>query len=480
MASIRRTLSPMTRPGGQNVGVLHSGPSPLSRSISYSRKEPVLVTKFSDFVDSFSVLYRVKSSLLGVFTPSRGVERSKSKRRAVWRKLYIHVFVCFVVGIVMGLFSVVSMNKDEAAVFHLDVRSSSETSSIDTPLDVRSSSENASIDTPLDVGSSSENASIDTPLDVGSFSDNASIDTPLDVRSSNENAGIDTPIEENGGRIFSESELIQNDTVLVPRKLLIIVTTTYTRPFQAYYLNRLEHTLSMVPPPMVWIVVEMSNQTTETAGILRKTGIMYRHLVCGKNISDMKDGSIHQRNVALAHIEKHQLDGITYFADEDNMYSVELFEQMRDIRRFGTWPVAMLTENRAIVEGPVCNGSQISGWHTNERIGRTKRFHVSMSGFAFNSTIVWDPKRWHRTTLEPIRQLEKVNEDFQVSAFVEQLVEDESQMECLVDCSKVMVWHLALEASHPLYPHRWHLPLKASHLAEDMLINRTLQTKVVP
>ncbi|KAI3873568.1 hypothetical protein MKX03_014486 [Papaver bracteatum] len=449
MASIRRTLSSMARPGGQNGNVLHSGPSPLSRSISYNRKEPVLVTTFSDFVDSFSVLCRVKSSLMGVFSSSRGVERSKSKRRAVWRKLHIHVFVCFIVGVVMGLFNLVSMNKNEA-VF------------------------------PLDVRLSSENASIDTPLDVSSFSENASTDTPLDVGSSSENASIDTPIEENGGRILNESQLIQNDTVLVPRKLLIIVTTTHTRPFQAYYLNRLAHTLSMVPPPMVWIVVEMSNQTTETAGILSKTGIMYRHLVCGKNISDIEDGSIHQRNVALAHIEKHQLDGIMYFADEDNLYSVELFEQMRDIRRFGTWPVAMLTENRAMVEGPVCNGTQISGWHSNERIGRIKRFHASMSGFAFNSTIAWDPKRWHRTTLEPIRQLEKVKKDFQVSAFIEQLVEDESQMECLVDCSKVMVWHLPLEASHPLYPHRWHLPLEASHLDEDMLINRTLQTKVAP
>ncbi|KAI3983696.1 hypothetical protein MKX01_001100 [Papaver californicum] len=449
MVSIRRTLSPMARPGGgKNGDVFHSGPSPLSKSISYARKEPMMVTTFSDFVDSYySVLYRVKSVLHSVFSPWRALERSKSKRRAVWRKLYVHVFICFILGFVMGLFSLVSMTfliKDEA-VF------------------------------PLDVGSSSEASSIGTPLDVRSFSENASIDTPLDVGSSSENASIDTPIEENGGRNFNNSQLVKNDIDLVPRKLLIIVTTTYTRPFQAYYLNRLVHTLRLVPPPMVWIVVEMSNQTTETAGILRKTGIMYRHLVFDKNISDIKDGSIHQRNVALAHIEKHQLDGITYFAEEDNMYSVELFEQMRDIRRFGTWPVAMLTENRAIVEGPVCNGTQISGWHASERIGRIKRFHASMSAFAFNSTIVWDPKRWHRTTLEPVRQLEKIKEDFQVSAFIEKLVEDESQMECLVDCSKVMVWHLPLEASHPLCPHRWVIN---KSLDEDTLINLTLQTKV--
>ena len=71
--------------------------------------------------------------------------------------------------------------------------------------------------------------------------------------------------------------------------------------------------------------------SVETAKVLRKTGVMYRHLVCDKNMSDIKDRGVHQRNVALAHIEKHQLDGIVYFADDDNVYTLELFEQMRKI-----------------------------------------------------------------------------------------------------------------------------------------------------
>lgn len=244
----------------------------------------------------------------------------------------------------------------------------------------------------------------------------------------------------------------------VPRKLLIVVTPSYNRAFQAFYLNRMAHTLRLVPPPLLWIVVEMHAQSMETADLLRKTGVMYRHLVCEKNITNLKDRGIHQRNTALVHIEHHRLDGIVYFADDDNVYSLELFEQLREIRRFGTWTVGMLAQskNKAIMEGPVCNGSQVIGWHTNEKSKRLRRFHVDMSGFAFNSTILWDPQRWHRRTKEPIRQLDTVKEGFQETTFIEQVVEDESQMEGQPnDCSKVMVWHLHLEAPQLQYPPGW-------------------------
>lgn len=46
--------------------------------------------------------------------------------------------------------------------------------------------------------------------------------------------------------------------------------------------------------------------------------------------------------------------------------------------------------------------------------------------------------------------------DLQVSTFIEQVVEDESQMECLPqDCSRIMVWDLHLESTYSLYPHEW-------------------------
>ncbi|CAJ2643155.1 unnamed protein product [Trifolium pratense] len=245
----------------------------------------------------------------------------------------------------------------------------------------------------------------------------------------------------------------------VARKQLIVVTPTYNRAFQSYFLNRLGQVLRLVPPPLLWVVVEMNSASMETAELLRKTGVMYRHLVCKKNSTDVKDRGVHQRNRALEHIEHHKLDGIVYFADDDNVYSLELFQTMRDISRFGTWPVAMLapSKNKAILEGPVCNGSQVIGWHTNEKSKRLRRFHVDMSGFAFNSTILWDPKRWRRPTSKPIRQLDSVKEGFQTT-FIEQLVEDENQMEGSPPaCMKIMNWHLHLDVHNVVYPKGWML-----------------------
>ncbi|XP_010556502.1 PREDICTED: probable beta-1,4-xylosyltransferase IRX9H isoform X2 [Tarenaya hassleriana] len=247
----------------------------------------------------------------------------------------------------------------------------------------------------------------------------------------------------------------------VPRKQIIVVTPTYNRAIQAYYLNRMAQTLRLVPPPLLWIVVEANAASFETAEILRKTGVLHRHLVCKKNMTNIKDRGVHQRNTALEHIELHRLDGIVYFADDDNIYSLELFESLRQISRFGTWPVAMLapSKNKAILEGPVCNGSQVIGWHTNEKSKRLRRFHVDMSGFAFNSTILWDPKRWRRPFSNPIRQLDSVKEGFQETTFIEQVVEDESQMEGVPsDCSKILNWHLHLDARNVPYPQGWVIP----------------------
>ncbi|MBA0585622.1 hypothetical protein Gorai_016391, partial [Gossypium raimondii] len=163
-------------------------------------------------------------------------------------------------------------------------------------------------------------------------------------------------------------------------------------------------------------------------------------------------------NAALEHIERHKLDGIVFFADDDNVYTLELFESLRTISRFGTWPVAMLAQskNKAILEGPVCNASQVIGWHTNDKSKRLRRFYADMSGFAFNSSILWDSKRWARPFSNPIRQLDTVKEGFQESTFIEQVVEDESQMEGIPHgCSRIMNWHLHLDTDNLFYPKGW-------------------------
>lgn len=431
MASIRRTLSPVPRAGTLLNGEACQVASPLSKSSSsYSQSYPTS----GGFLSSIFGLSDVQAFAYGVFSPrsSRPLERSKSKGQ-VWKRALFHFLVSFVIGVFIGLTPFVSMNLSTNPMSKHQAFSFEVVSTV------------GNFDKHEDM---TRNAT--TIAERGGLENSTTLEPQVKEEESGDGNSNGTSI----------SLSLSEDVNLVSRKLLIIVTPTHARPLQAYYLSRLAHTLKLVRPPLLWIVVEMTLQSDHTADILRRTGVMYRHLVCNKNLTDIKDRSVHQRNVALSHIETHHLDGIVHFADDYNTYSADLFEQMRQIRRFGTWTVAKLTgnKNKDFVEGPICNGTQVIGWHVNDSRRRFRRFHADMSGFAFNSTIIWDPKRWHRPTPEPIRQLDTVRDGFQVSSFIEQVVEDESQMEGLLeDSSRVMVWLLQLQSSNSLYPPKWFL-----------------------
>ncbi|KAG8487416.1 hypothetical protein CXB51_020938 [Gossypium anomalum] len=428
MASIRRTLSPVPRPGTPVKGEAErSVPSPLSKSTM--PQTGGLLSSLIGLSDSHALVF-------GVFSPrtTRPVDRPNPKHKGqVWRRALFHFFICFLLGFVIGLTSFVSVGFS-----YMNLISEQQAFAFEVEPTVAS----------FHTHDGSER-------NVTSMADETEVENNVTL---NPHALVQRQgmIEGNLDNALTNQSLPQ-DINPGSRKLLIVITPTHARPHQAYYLNRLAYTLKLVQPPLLWIVVEMTSQTEETADILRKSGIMYRHLVCKKNLTDIKDRYVHQRNVALSHIETHRLDGIVYFADEYNVYSIDLFEQMRHIRQFGTWTVAKQTQdnNRVTPEGPVCNGTKVIGWHLNELGKRYRRFHAEMPGFAFNSTILWDPRRWHRPTLEQIRQLETVKDGFQASSIIEQVVEDESQMEGLPqDCSRIMVWEVNIE-SNSFYPQKW-------------------------
>ncbi|KAK5773151.1 probable beta-1,4-xylosyltransferase IRX9H [Gossypium arboreum] len=408
MASIRRTLSPLPRQGTSNTGeeAERSVPSPLSNPASCNENYPPIGGRL---LSSLFGLSESRPLILSVFwtKSARPFNRSKQKEQ-IWKRVLLHFFICFIVGLLIGLTPFISMD--------------------------------ISYTNPSSKGQAFSYGIVST------------VGNSLNL----DNKGVDDNVGNLDNAMTNPSLLVDKNQET--RKLLIVVTPTYTRPLQAYYLNRLAYTLKLAKPPLLWIVVEMNLQSEETADILRRSSVMYRHLVCKRNLTDIKDRQVHQRNVALSHIETHRLDGIIYFANEDNVYSIDLFQQMRHIRQFGTWTVAKQTwdKSRFGLEGPVCNGAQVIGWHLNRLSRRFRRFHAEMSGFAFNSTILWDQKRWHRPPLEPIRQLDTVKDGFQVSSFIEQVVEDESRMEGLpLDYSRIMVWELSIESSNSFYPQKW-------------------------
>ncbi|KAF8675728.1 hypothetical protein HU200_047211 [Digitaria exilis] len=360
----------------------------------------------------------------------RSLERPKT-RGVNWKKPMVHLLVCFLVGILIGftpLFSVDLSNKidseNEMLPFDGDV--------VDRQM--------------LELKS--------TKLEPFAAETEA-----VEEQSVDESPPVPAMLDDEMDFIEASHVLTSvNDSDIVVRKQLVIVTSTSVRPHQAYYLNRLAHVLKNVPPPLLWIVAEWPYQSRETAEILRSSGVMYRHLICSRNTTNIRKIIVCQKNNAIFHIKKHRLDGVVHFADEERAYSVDLFEEMRKIRRFGTWPVAIHVgaRYRVVLEGPLCRGNQVTGWHTNQRRGVPRRFPIGFSGFAFNSTILWDPQRWNSPTLESIILHSGGRGGLQESRFIEKLVEDETQMEGLADnCSRVLVWNFDLEPPQLNYPIGW-------------------------
>lgn len=77
-------------------------------------------------------------------------------------------------------------------------------------------------------------------------------------------------------------------------------------------------------------------------------------------------------------------------------------------RTFGTWPIAKLyaaNKKKVIIEGPVCDYSEVMGWHlkrmrnvTDTNTNTKPPLNIHISSFGFNSSILWDPERWGRTS----------------------------------------------------------------------------------
>lgn len=118
------------------------------------------------------------------------------------------------------------------------------------------------------------------------------------------------------------------------------ITPTFARPVQKAELTRLAQTFMHVPN-FHWIIVEDSlNKTTLVSNLLNESGLAYTHIVAvtpsnyklGKNDPNWKKPrGVEQRNAALKWLRNHLTtddNGIVFFADDDNTYSIKLFEEV--------------------------------------------------------------------------------------------------------------------------------------------------------
>uniref|UniRef100_A0A3P8YPZ7 Galactosylgalactosylxylosylprotein 3-beta-glucuronosyltransferase n=1 Tax=Esox lucius TaxID=8010 RepID=A0A3P8YPZ7_ESOLU len=233
--------------------------------------------------------------------------------------------------------------------------------------------------------------------------------------------------------------------------ILHVITPTYSRPVQKAELTRLANTFLLVPN-LHWILVEDSQRRTPlVTRLLLETSLNYTHLnvETPKNYKlrgNKKDYTIPrgtvQRNLALhwlrgtfSHNNSNSQPGVVYFADDDNTYSLELFEEMRSTRKVSVWPVAFVGGLR--YESPKVNTmGKVYGWKTV--FDPHRPFAIDMAGFAVNlHLILCKPQAYFK--------LRGVKGGYQESSLLRELVTLNDLEPKAANCTKVLVWHTRAE-----------------------------------
>ncbi|XP_029429508.1 galactosylgalactosylxylosylprotein 3-beta-glucuronosyltransferase 1 isoform X3 [Rhinatrema bivittatum] len=228
-----------------------------------------------------------------------------------------------------------------------------------------------------------------------------------------------------------------------------VITPTYSRPVQKAELTRLANTLLHVPN-LHWILVEDSQRRTPlVTRMLRETGLNYTHLNVEtprnyKLRGDMRDPRIPrgtmQRNLALRWLrdtfnKNNSEPGIVYFADDDNTYSLELFEEMRSTRKVSVWPVAFVGGLR--YESPKVNAAgKVYGWKTV--FDPHRPFAIDMAGFAVNLRLILQRSQAYF-------KLRGVKGGYQESSLLRELVTLNDLEPKAANCTKILVWHTRTE-----------------------------------
>lgn len=173
------------------------------------------------------------------------------------------------------------------------------------------------------------------------------------------------------------------------------------------------------------------------------------------------------------------MDGIVMFADDSNMHSMELFDEIQTVKWFGALSIGILAnsaptdessqsilqkkeEDEKIqpmpVQGPACNSSdQLIGWHTYNSLTYTGKKAIYIddratvlpkkmewSGFVLNSRMIWKEAEDKPEWVKDLDDLDGVGENIESPLF---LLKDPSMVEPLGSCGRqILLWWLRVEA----------------------------------
>ncbi|CEF61163.1 Glycosyl transferase, family 43-containing protein [Strongyloides ratti] len=211
---------------------------------------------------------------------------------------------------------------------------------------------------------------------------------------------------------------------------------------------RLKQTLINVPN-LLWIVVEDSDKTnSDMEKFLKESKIPFAHLSIktpkNKKLKDndpnwLLPKGVLQRNEALKWIRINwagRKNAIIYFGDDDNTYDLKLFNEIRQIKKVGIWPVGIV--GGLLAETPLISSKsrKIIGFNSIWKPERT--FPIDMAAFAFNISLLHDNPKAEFSYDVP--------RGYQESHFLSTLNIKVDDLEPKANmCNTVLVWHTRTE-----------------------------------
>ncbi|CAH0562304.1 unnamed protein product [Brassicogethes aeneus] len=223
---------------------------------------------------------------------------------------------------------------------------------------------------------------------------------------------------------------------------LYIITPTYRRSEQLAELTRLSHTLMLVPN-LYWLVIEDAYKTNDLiTDLLKRTGINHVYLTAPmpeqyKKKKGAKPRGVSNRNKGLEWVRENAKTGVFYFADDDNSYDLQLFNEIRFTRKVSMFPVGLVTKFG--VSTPVIRNGRFSEFYDGWQGGR--KFPVDMAGFAVSVQFL----------LERPHAIMPYSPGFEEDGFLKSLKPFEpNEIELLASsCTKIYVWHTQTKKNEP-------------------------------
>lgn len=105
----------------------------------------------------------------------------------------------------------------------------------------------------------------------------------------------------------------------------------------------------------------------------------------------VKPRGVSNRNRGLAWIRKNASDGVFYFADDDNTYDLEIFDQMRYTKKVSMWPVGLVTKYG--LSSPIVRNGKLSGFYDGWIGGNTKLL-ISLYFLIYNSFFILQGRKF--------------------------------------------------------------------------------------